>query len=42
VGYASPEFAAALAGARAEQTVIDLARIGGREALAAAYDGICW
>ena len=42
VGYASAEFNAALKGMRADQTIIDLARIGGREALAAAYDGICW
>jgi GDP-mannose 6-dehydrogenase len=42
VGYASADFAAALRSMRADQVVIDLARIGGREALAAAYDGICW
>jgi GDP-mannose 6-dehydrogenase len=42
VGYAAAEFAAALKGMRADQVIIDLARIGGREVLAAAYDGICW
>jgi len=42
VGYAAAEFAAALKSMRADQVIIDLARIEGREALAAAYDGICW
>ena len=42
VGYASAEFSTALQAARPEQTIVDLARIQGREALAAAYDGICW
>jgi GDP-mannose 6-dehydrogenase len=42
VGYSSPEFTAALKSMRADQAIIDLARIEGREGLAAAYDGICW
>ena len=42
VGYASAEFAAALKSMRSDQMIIDLARIEGRESLAAAYDGICW
>lgn len=42
VGYISPEFSPALQRMRADQMIIDLARIGGHETLAAGYDGICW
>jgi GDP-mannose 6-dehydrogenase len=42
VGYASAEFATALKGMRADQVIIDLARIEGRQGLAASYNGICW
>jgi GDP-mannose 6-dehydrogenase len=42
VGYASAEFAAVLEGMRADQVIIDLARIEGRQSLAASYNGICW
>jgi GDP-mannose 6-dehydrogenase len=42
VGYASAEFAGALRGMRADQVIIDLARVEGRENLAASYNGICW
>jgi GDP-mannose 6-dehydrogenase len=42
VGYASPEFGPALQRMRADQIIIDLARIGGRETFMARYDGICW
>lgn len=42
VGYAASEFGPALQTMRADQTIIDLARIGDRETLKAAYDGICW
>ncbi len=42
VGYVSPAFAPALQRMRADQMIIDLARIGGRETLVAGYDGICW
>ena len=42
VGYASAEFVPALKSMRADQLIIDLARIEGRESFAASYDGICW
>ena len=42
VGYVSPEFGPALQRMRTDQMIIDLARIGSRETLAAEYDGICW
>ena len=42
VGYAAAEFAAALAAMRADQVIVDLARIKGRQSLAASYNGICW
>jgi GDP-mannose 6-dehydrogenase len=42
VGYASGDFVPALKKMRPDQLIIDLARIEGREGLAAAYDGICW
>jgi cell wall assembly regulator SMI1 len=42
VGYASPEFIPALKSMRADQQIIDLARIEGRESFTASYDGICW
>jgi len=42
VGYAAAEFAASLAVMRADQVIVDLARIKGRQSLAASYNGICW
>ncbi len=42
VGYVSPEFPPALQKMRAEQIIIDLARVNGYEGFAARYDGICW
>ena len=42
VGYSAPEFTAALNGMRADQVIVDLARISARERLAASYEGICW
>jgi GDP-mannose 6-dehydrogenase len=42
VGYASAEFIPALRKMQADQLIIDLARIEGRDSLTAAYDGICW
>jgi GDP-mannose 6-dehydrogenase len=42
VGYASPDFEPALRRMRADQFIIDLARIGGHEGFTASYDGICW
>jgi GDP-mannose 6-dehydrogenase len=42
VGYQSPEFAQAVQGARASQTVIDLARVMKHATTAATYDGLCW
>ena len=42
VGYASAEFEPALKSMRADQVIIDLARMEGRESFAASYDGICW
>ena len=42
VGYASAEFVPALKSMRADQLIIDLARIEGCESFTAAYDGICW
>lgn len=42
VGYTSAEFFPALKSMRADQWIIDLARIEGRESFTASYDGICW
>jgi GDP-mannose 6-dehydrogenase len=42
VGYVSPEFFPALKKMRADQMIIDLARVNGYEGFAAHYDGICW
>ena len=42
VGYASAEFEPALKSMRADQVIIDLARMEGRKSFAASYDGICW
>ena len=42
VGYASAEFVPALKRMRADQLIIDLARIGERDTFTASYDGICW
>jgi GDP-mannose 6-dehydrogenase len=42
VGYVSPEFIPALKRMRADQMIIDLARVSGYEGFAARYDGICW
>ena len=42
VGYASAEFVPALKSMRADQLIIDLARIEGHESFIASYDGICW
>ncbi|MBC7837936.1 MAG: nucleotide sugar dehydrogenase [Nitrospiraceae bacterium] len=42
VGYASAEFVPALKSMRADQLIIDLARIEGHESFTASYDGICW
>jgi len=42
VGYASAEFVSALKSMRADQLIIDLARIEGRGSFTASYDGICW
>ena len=42
VGYTSAEFVPALKSMRADQLIIDLARIEGRESFTASYDGICW
>jgi GDP-mannose 6-dehydrogenase len=42
VGYVSAEFMPALKSMRADQLIIDLARIDGRESFAASYDGIGW
>jgi GDP-mannose 6-dehydrogenase len=42
VGYASPEFGPALKTMSADQMIIDLARIEGRDSLTASYDGVCW
>ncbi len=42
VGYASAEFVPALKKMCADQLIIDLARIEGRESFTASYDGICW
>lgn len=42
VGYTSPDFEPALRRMRADQFIIDLARIGGHEGFTASYDGICW
>ncbi len=42
VGYASPDFLPGLKQMSADQLIIDLVRIEGRDSLTAAYDGICW
>ena len=42
VGYVSSEFLPALKNMRADQMIIDLARVNGYEGFAAHYDGICW
>jgi GDP-mannose 6-dehydrogenase len=42
VGYASAEFVPALKRMRADQLIIDLARIDPRESYTASYDGLCW
>ena len=42
VGYGSAEFVPAMKSMRADQLIIDLARIEGRECFTASYDGICW
>ena len=42
VGYASAEFVPALKRMRADQLIIDLARIDPRENYTASYDGLCW
>ncbi|HEU4685456.1 MAG TPA: nucleotide sugar dehydrogenase [Nitrospira sp.] len=42
VGYKSPEFLPALQQMSADQVIIDLARIEGRDGITALYDGICW
>jgi GDP-mannose 6-dehydrogenase len=42
VGYQSPEFAQAVQGLRADQVVVDLARLGKQVPTAARYEGICW
>ena len=42
VGYASAEFVPALKSMRADQLIIDLARIESHESFTASYDGICW
>ncbi len=42
VGYASADFIPALKSMRADQLIIDLARVEGRATFTAAYDGICW
>lgn len=42
VGYNSPEFTSALQSLRADQTVVDLARIAQPFTSRARYEGICW
>ena len=42
VGYQSSEFSAALLSLRADQTVIDLARLAKQVTTPARYEGICW
>jgi hypothetical protein len=42
VGHNSQEFIPALQRMRQDQMIIDLARIGKLDGLAASYDGICW
>lgn len=42
VGHNSPEFIPALQNMRQDQMIIDLARIGELNGIAASYDGICW
>ncbi len=42
VGYRSPEFASIVETLRADQTVIDLARLARRVPIRARYEGICW
>jgi len=42
IGYQSPEFASAIRLLRADQAVVDLARIAREVSTAAHYEGICW
>jgi GDP-mannose 6-dehydrogenase len=42
VGYRSTEFVPVLNRMRADQRIVDLARIDDRDTLTASYDGICW
>jgi GDP-mannose 6-dehydrogenase len=42
VGYQSPEFAQVIQSLRADQTVIDLARLAKQVTTPARYEGICW
>lgn len=42
IGYQSPEFSAAIQSLRADQAVVDLARIGREVSTPARYEGICW
>jgi GDP-mannose 6-dehydrogenase len=42
IGYSSPEFTAAVASLRPEQTVVDLARLARPVETPARYEGICW
>ena len=42
VGYQSPEFSVALQSLRADQTVVDLARLAKQVRTPARYEGICW
>jgi len=42
VGYQSPEFVPILQSLRADQTVIDLARLAKQVTTPARYEGICW
>lgn len=42
VGYNSPEFASVLQTLRAEQAVVDLARLSRQITTPARYEGICW
>lgn len=42
IGYQSPEFIPVLQSLRADQTVIDLARLAKQVATPACYEGICW
>jgi len=42
VGYQSPEFAQAIQSLRADQAVVDLARLAPKVTTDARYEGICW